>query len=59
MSYHLYVNVEEIDHQFNEDVELFFRLYDAETKQFIRCALYRVFLIVLITIQPDNKIIIK
>ena len=37
MSYHLYMSVEEIDHQFSEDVELFFRLYDAEDKQYIRC----------------------
>ena len=41
MSYHLYLSVMEIDHHFNEDVELFFRLYDAEKKEFIRCALYR------------------
>ena len=39
MSYHIYASVEEIDHQFSEDVELFFRLYDAEMKEFIRCVL--------------------
>ena len=41
MSYHLYLSVEEIDHHFSEDVELLFRIYDAERKEYIRCALYR------------------
>ena len=36
MSYHLYLSVEEIDHPFPDDTELFFRLYDIEKKEYIR-----------------------
>jgi len=36
MSYHLYLSVEEIDHTFPDDMELFFRLYDTEKKEYIR-----------------------
>jgi len=36
MSYHLYLSVEEIDHAFPDDMELFFRLYDIERKEYIR-----------------------
>ncbi|XP_065900793.1 dedicator of cytokinesis protein 2-like [Dysidea avara] len=35
MSYHLYLSVEEIDHPFPDDTELFFRLYDIEKKEYI------------------------